>query len=97
MEFDSCVGRKAERKTRISEARDHSCLQTQQLLEFQEQLKAKRKIPALSRLQMPLQDVLTEGGKKPTCQAETICQACSPLTPSSQAACLTVLRCQVVR
>lgn len=33
MESDSCVG-KAEQKTRISEAGDHSCLQTQQLLEF---------------------------------------------------------------
>lgn len=65
MEFDSCVGRKAERKTRISKARDHPYLQTQQLLEFQEQLKAKGQIPALSRLQTPFQDVLTKEAKSP--------------------------------
>ena len=79
MEFDSCVGRKAERKTSISEAIDHPCLQTQQLLEFQEQLKAKGQIPVLSRLQTPFQDVLMKEAKSP--QAEMICQACGPLIP----------------
>lgn len=77
---------------RVSEARDCPCLQTQQLPEFQEQLKAKRKIPVLSRLQTPLQSVLKKGGKKPTCQDEMICQACSLLSPPPpQATWLTVL------
>lgn len=88
MESDSCVGRQSKREEflRLETTpayRPNSCW------DLTNSWKPRGK-SLLSRLQTPLQDVLTGGGKKHTCQDDL--PSFQPLKPSSpQATCLTIL------